>query len=235
MGIAEPSPSRPFSKSPARRDQGLVVSHSRSLAAKLYEDFRPGVRQLPKLVAPSTTPRLWCVWTASTVSSRGTLTSFVVDDRPSRSSCTSTPTQMVKRTQNSWLMETPPRGEDDLPRRRPWMRPSSRTSCHFCAIKSCAPIWIRNRYACAVQQASRVRRASRRHHRRGLLSTPRATKVLDLCSREEGRVARAPRSSRRSRRIHLRAPTVPGSRCATRGRERDLRNVDQSGSSGLLV
>jgi hypothetical protein len=43
MGIAEPSPSRPFSKeSCKRRDQGLVVSHSRSLAAKLYEDFRPG-------------------------------------------------------------------------------------------------------------------------------------------------------------------------------------------------
>jgi hypothetical protein len=52
-GHRAPSPSRLFSKSPARSSiQAAVSPQPRPQAAKLYEDFRPGVRQLPKLERP---------------------------------------------------------------------------------------------------------------------------------------------------------------------------------------
>jgi hypothetical protein len=89
---------------------------------------------------------------------------------------------------------------------------------HFCAIKSCAPIWIRNRYA-PVQQArpSPCDGPPRRHHEGSVHAAPPRSLT---CSRERSRVARAPRSSRRSRRIISERLPEPGSRCATRGRER---------------
>jgi hypothetical protein len=110
----------------------------------------------------------------------GTLTSFVVDEAVAVFPALQ-PTQMVKRTQNSWLMETPVTQAKTTYLVDAWMRPSSRTSDHFCAIKSCAPIWIRNRYA----------RRPRDHHVRrpseassaGVFVHAAATKVLDPASR----------------------------------------------------
>jgi hypothetical protein len=98
----------------------------------------------------------------------------------------------------------PSRGEDDLPRRRPWMRPSSEHRA-FLPSSRVRPSGS-GTVTCAVQQASRVHGPLGASSARSPVHAA-ATKVLDLCSREEGRVF-APSTKKFTevpRRIHLSA------------------------------
>jgi hypothetical protein len=109
MGIARPSPSRLFSKSPAVRPRRL---HS-SLAAKLYEDFRPGVRQLQNSNGPINDAKIVVCLDSLYRVVTGTLTSFVVDEAVA-SSCTSTPYADGEEDSEFMVDGNPSSGEDDL-------------------------------------------------------------------------------------------------------------------------
>jgi hypothetical protein len=131
-----------------KKTRALVVSHSRSLAAKLYEDFKDlGFVNYQNSSGPINDAKIVVCLDSLYRVVTGHFDILVVDEAVAVFLHFNS-TQMVKRTQNSWLMET--------------LITQAKTTYlvdagldatfiknivdHFCAIKSCAPIWIRNRY-----------------------------------------------------------------------------------------
>jgi hypothetical protein len=176
---------------------------------------------------------LWCVWTASTVSSRGT---DILCRRRGRRGLPALQLYADGEEDSEFMVDgNPSSGEDDHLVDRPWMRPSSRTSWTISAPSS----RVRpsgSGITCARPTGATIT-GPLRHHRQGVSSTPRPPRSLTcaagekvVCLLEHQEVHGGPW------RIHLRAPTEARVKVYNAGTgARTFGTSTRSGSSGLLV